>query len=161
MLHEFHISSSQEYTLQSVLGNPVLIRNWQINKLPSDSFSVDNAIIMNNSDKWPLMIDPQMQANIWIKQLEQKAEIKSIKPTTDIKESIRILKNCFMLGTPVIFEDCLETFDPVYDSLIGKQIEGHGNKIGIKLGDGTQECSQDFKFYMTTKIASPHYPPEI
>ncbi|PCI27617.1 hypothetical protein COB52_04605 [Candidatus Kaiserbacteria bacterium] len=27
-------------------------------ELPQDSFSVDNAIIMDYSDRWPLMIDP-------------------------------------------------------------------------------------------------------
>jgi len=67
MLKEFGIKSSEEFSLQDVLGNPVEIRNWQINKLPSDSFSTDNAIILKNSDRWPLMIDPQMQANIWTK----------------------------------------------------------------------------------------------
>ncbi|MBN8283211.1 MAG: hypothetical protein J0L98_08525 [Zoogloea sp.] len=28
---------------------------------------MDNAIILNNSKRWPLMIDPQIQANNWIK----------------------------------------------------------------------------------------------
>ena len=28
-------------------------------QLPNDDFSVDNAIIMKNSSRWPLMIDPQ------------------------------------------------------------------------------------------------------
>jgi dynein heavy chain, axonemal len=67
MLHKFGINSSEEFSLQAVLGNPVQIRQWQIYKLPADDFSVDNAIILDHSDRWPLMIDPQMQANIWIK----------------------------------------------------------------------------------------------
>jgi dynein heavy chain len=29
-------------------------------KLPNDSFSVDNAIILKNSTRWPLLIDPQI-----------------------------------------------------------------------------------------------------
>ena len=31
----------------------------------------------------------------------------------------------------------------------------------IKLGDAVVEYSKDFKFYMTTKLRNPHYPPEI
>ena len=93
MLNEFGIKSSEEYSLQSVLGNPVQIRSWQISKLPTDSFSVENAIILDNSDRWPLMIDPQMQANIWIKAMEESNQIKTLKPTTDPKEVSRSLDN--------------------------------------------------------------------
>ena len=38
--------------------------------LPVDSFSIDNAIITFKSRRWPLMIDPQGQANKWIKNME-------------------------------------------------------------------------------------------
>jgi len=50
MLTKFGIKSSEEFSLQGVLGNPVQIRTWQIFKLPADSFSVDNAIILDHSD---------------------------------------------------------------------------------------------------------------
>lgn len=31
----------------------------------------------------------------------------------------------------------------------------------MKLGDRSIEYSQDFKFYITTKLRNPHYMPEI
>ena len=107
------------------------------------------------------MIDPQMQANIWIKWLEQKSDIRSLKPTSDPKEVYRTLENWIMLGIPIILEDWLDTIDPIYEPLLEKQIEGHGAKLAIKLGDGLKEYSPDFRFYMTTKLSSPHYAPEI
>ena len=161
MLTEFGILTSEEYTLQGVLGNPVRIRSWQINKLPTDDFSVDNAIIQDNSDRWPLMIDPQMQANIWIKSMESQADIRSLKPTSDPKDVYRTLENCIMIGTPIILEDCIETIDPIYEPLLEKQIEGHGGKLAIKLGDGLKEYDPNFRFYITTKLSSPHYAPEV
>lgn len=161
MLKEFGIKCSENFSLQNTLGNPVQIRSWQIFKLPTDSFSVENAIIMDNSDRWPLMIDPQMQANIWIKTLEDSNQIKTLKPTTDPKEVSRALDNCLMLGTPIILEDCLETIDPIYEPLLEKLIEGQGGKMTIKLGDGVKEYSPDFRFYLTTKLSSPHYSPEV
>lgn len=45
------------------LGDPVLVRQWNIDGLPTDGFSVDNGIIVFNARRWPLMIDPQGQAN--------------------------------------------------------------------------------------------------
>jgi dynein heavy chain len=61
------IPCSPVFKLANVLGNPVTIRDWVIDGLPNDSFSVDNALIVSSSRRWPLLIDPQGQANKWIK----------------------------------------------------------------------------------------------
>ena len=45
-LISLQIVCSHEFSLTTVLGEPVLIRQWNIFGLPSDSFSVDNAIII-------------------------------------------------------------------------------------------------------------------
>lgn len=50
-------------TESGTLGDPVLVRQWNIDGLPTDGFSVDNGIIVFNARRWPLMIDPQGQAN--------------------------------------------------------------------------------------------------
>ena len=55
--------------MRSVLGNDLKIREWAVNGLPSDNLSVENGIIMFGSRRWPLMIDPQTQANKFIKRM--------------------------------------------------------------------------------------------
>ena len=45
----------------TVLGEPVKIRDWTIDGLPNDSFSIDNGIMMSKARRWPLLIDPQGQ----------------------------------------------------------------------------------------------------
>jgi dynein heavy chain, axonemal len=40
-----YIPNAGSFSLQTILGNPVLIREWTLAGLPSDSFSVENAII--------------------------------------------------------------------------------------------------------------------
>ena len=80
MLADFNIKSTENVTINKVLGDPVKIREWQIQMLPSDDFSTDSAIIQDYSDRWNLFVDPQMQANIWLKN-RHKDEVKVIKPT--------------------------------------------------------------------------------
>ncbi|KAH8057324.1 dynein light chain binding protein [Aureococcus anophagefferens] len=63
---ELNIPCSAKPSLARTLGDPVLIRQWNIEGLPTDDFSIDNAIIVFNARRWPLMIDPQGQANKWI-----------------------------------------------------------------------------------------------
>jgi dynein heavy chain len=54
------IPSSPTFQLDAILGNPVEIRQWGIQGLPIDSFSIDNAIMQEKSKSWPLFIDPQV-----------------------------------------------------------------------------------------------------
>jgi len=58
MLFKYNIRSNKKCDLTTILGEPVKIQDWQINKLPKDSFSTENAIIWDNSDRWSLMVDP-------------------------------------------------------------------------------------------------------
>lgn len=62
-----NIPCSTNFKLASILGSPVAIRDWVIDGLPNDSFSIDNGIIISAARRWPLLIDPQGQANKWIK----------------------------------------------------------------------------------------------
>lgn len=43
----YGIVCSQDFQLTAVLGEPVVIRQWTIFGLPSDSFSIDNGIIIS------------------------------------------------------------------------------------------------------------------
>jgi dynein heavy chain len=63
------IKFTKNITMSKVLGNAVTIREWGIAGLPSDKLSVENGIIIFKSRRWPLMIDPQTQANKFIKNL--------------------------------------------------------------------------------------------
>lgn len=160
LMKSFEIKSSEEFKLQNVLGIPTKIQQWKIDNLPDEDFAVDNGIIMNNSERWPLMLDPQMQGNIWVKTME-KQELRSIKPTMDGKAMSRILEVCIPMGSPIILEDATEEFDPLVEPLLAKQIDKKGNMWTLKLGDTPIEYSKDFRFYVTTKLPKPHYSPEV
>jgi len=96
-----------------------------------------------------------------VKKMEKERDIKSIKPTMDMKVMSRVLENCISLGYPVILEDANESFDPMIEPLLGKQIDKKRNMLTIKLGDSNIEYQPEFKFYVTTKLSKPHYAPEV
>ena len=62
--------------MRTTLGDEVLIRDWNIQGLPTDTFSVENGIVVFNTSRWPLMIDPQGQANKWIRNMEKDNQLK-------------------------------------------------------------------------------------
>ena len=60
--------------MKDILEDPVQTKSWTAAGLPNDDLSIENAIIMFKSRRWPLMIDPQNQANKFIKNLSKDTE---------------------------------------------------------------------------------------
>lgn len=58
-----------------------------------------NILLYSNARRWPLMIDPQGQANEWIKNMEKANNIHVIKLSDS--DFVRTLENCIQFGTPV------------------------------------------------------------
>jgi dynein heavy chain len=158
LLRSKNITCSEGFTLNATLGSPVEIRSWIINKLPNDSFSIENGIMLIRSNRWPLMIDPQGQANKWVKKMEE-GKLKVVKQNQS--NFIRILENSIQFGTPVLLENVPESLDPILDSVLLKQVVVSGGVGTIRLGDATVEYDKNFKLYITTKLRNPHYPPEL
>lgn len=53
------IPCSENFSLVITMGEPVVIRAWNIAGLPVDNYSIENGIISTTARRWPLMIDPQ------------------------------------------------------------------------------------------------------
>lgn len=159
LCQEKNIPCSEDFTLSNTLSNPVAIRAWQIAGLPVDSFSTDNGMIVFNSRRWPLMIDPQGQANKWIKNMEKGNKLAIIKLSDS--NYVRVLENCIQFGTPVLLENVGEELDPVLEPLLLKQTFKQQGVEYMKIGENTVEYSKHFLFYMTTKLRNPHYLPEV
>ena len=92
-IHEWHtlcrekkIPCSPTFSVNATLGDPVKIRAWNIAGLPVDSFSVDNGIIISNSRRWPLMIDPQ--GTLWTRYLFEGA---MCCPIVSLKLSLQLV----------------------------------------------------------------------
>lgn len=159
LCNEKKVPCSKDFTLSNTLGNQVLIRSWQISGLPVDSFSTDNGIIVSNSRRWPLMIDPQGQANKWIKNMNKANKLSVIKLSDS--NYIRTLENAIQFGTPVLLENVGEELDAVLEPVLLKQTFKQQGVEYMKLGENTVEYSSDFRFYITTGLRNPHYLPEV
>ena len=121
--------------------------------------SVDNGIVATSSKRWPLIIDPQSQGNKWIKNMEKENNVQVIKLTNP--KFLNICDTSIRLGYPVLLENIGETLDPSLEPILQKNIIKTASGPHIKLGDQMVPYRPEFKFFMTTKMANPHYLPEI
>ncbi|XP_007947093.1 dynein axonemal heavy chain 6 [Orycteropus afer afer] len=154
-----NIPIDTSFSLINILGDPYEIRQWNTDGLPRDTVSTENGILVTQGRRWPLMIDPQDQANRWIRNKESKSGLKIIKLTDS--HFLRTLENSIRLGLPVLLEELKETLDPALEPILLKQTFFSGGRLLIRLGDSDIDYDKNFRFYMTTKMPNPHYLPEV
>lgn len=65
------------------------------------------------------MIDPQGQANKWIKNFEKDNRLNVIKISDT--DYMRTVENCIQFGTPLLLENVGEELDPSLEPLLLKQ----------------------------------------
>jgi dynein heavy chain len=149
---------TEHFDFARFLSKPTDVHDWNIQGLPRDGFSTENGVIATRGRRWPLMIDPQGQANRWIRNMEgSRLRIFDLKTQGYLRE----VENAVQYGLPVLLQDILEEIDPALEPVLSKSVLKIGNREVLRLGDKELDYSPDFKMYITTKLSNPHYTPEI
>uniref|UniRef100_F6YZ23 Dynein axonemal heavy chain 2 n=1 Tax=Monodelphis domestica TaxID=13616 RepID=F6YZ23_MONDO len=157
-IQELQVPCSPGFTFDDFLANPTQVRDWNIQGLPSDNFSTENGIIVTRGNRWALMIDPQGQAQKWIKNMEGSKGLKIID--LQMSDYLRILEGAIKNGMPVLLQNVQESLDPTLSPVLNKAVTRIGGRLLIRLGEKEVDYNPDFRFYITTKLSNPHYSPE-
>lgn len=104
--------------MTSFLGDKVKIQTWNIAGLPKDDTSIQNGIIIDSAKRWPLMIDPQTQANKFIKNMgKDHSEGLEILKITD-PNMMRAIELAIQFGKWVLLQNVGTTLDPSLDPIL-------------------------------------------
>eukprot|EP00392_Amoebophrya_sp_AT5.2_P006222 g6232.t1 len=168
-LDALKIPSSEKKGIVDVLGEPVKIEQWTVYGLPNDDLSVQNAIIIDKSRRWPLMIDPQRQANSYIKTFGKKTSEGGFEACKlSDPNFLRVLELGIQFGKWILLENVGEELDAALEPILMQQKVKDGGSYVIKLGDKNvtymdsfRHCGYFFVFFVTTNLSNPHYPPEV
>ena len=98
------------------MGDPVQISEWNLNALPSDAVSLENGILTTKAERWGLCIDPQEQANKWLKNMYKNDNMRQITFATN--NWLRAVTDCVYNGKPLLIEDVHEHIDPSIDAIL-------------------------------------------
>ncbi|XP_074871093.1 dynein axonemal heavy chain 9 [Carettochelys insculpta] len=140
----------------TMLTDDADIAAWQNEGLPADRMSTENATILTNCERWPLMVDPQLQGIKWIKTKYGK-DLRVVR--IGQKGYLDTLECTLAAGEVVLIENLEETVDPVLGPLLGRETIKKGRCI--KIGDKECEYNPSFRLILHTKLANPHYQPEL
>eukprot|EP01012_Entosiphon_sulcatum_P023110 TRINITY_DN280_c0_g1_i1.p1 TRINITY_DN280_c0_g1~~TRINITY_DN280_c0_g1_i1.p1 ORF type:complete len:2686 (+),score=823.42 TRINITY_DN280_c0_g1_i1:5663-13720(+) len=136
------------------------VTDWQLEGLPADDHSVQNGIMITRSQrKYPLLVDPQGQGLAWLRTREMNNGVR-VTQFSD-KNFAEILRDQLRDGKPLIVENCGEEVDPMMDPVLERSVVRAGRSLQIIINDKPHEYNEDFRLFMTTKLANPHFSPEL
>lgn len=135
----------------TMLTDDADIAAWQNEGLPADGMSTENATILTSCQRWPLMVDPQLQGIKWIKnrygdqlrviRIEQRGwemfgegawprflqfiwlnDLLQKFPPFCPERYLDAVERALAAGDVVLIENLGETLDPVLGPLLGREI---------------------------------------
>ena len=118
---------------------------WAGEGLPADRVSIENAAIVVSCTRYPLLIDPQLQGQKWVRgkeggdlvaiQLSQRAWLKKVEMAVSN-------------GQVLLIEAIGQEIDAILDPLLSRQFVKKGKNYTVRLGSEDVEISPKFKLYL-------------
>ncbi|XP_053089780.1 dynein axonemal heavy chain 11 isoform X1 [Pangasianodon hypophthalmus] len=139
-----------------LLAEQASIAAWHNQGLPPDRLSVENAVILTCSQRWPLLVDPQQQASKWLRNLYGPG-LRVLQHGE--KGYLDVIEQALVCGEVVLLENVEERLDVVLEPLLARNTTNNGRFI--RLGDRDCEYNSRFWLLLHTKLANPDFPPEL
>ncbi|KAH8382612.1 hypothetical protein KR009_004377 [Drosophila setifemur] len=140
----------------ALFSDDAQIAAWNNEGLPMDRMSTENATILQYSTRWPLMIDPQLQGIKWIKnRFGSNLVVLRLRQ----RGFLEALEKSISQGDTVLIEQIEETMDTVLEPLLSRALIKKGRYL--RIGDKEIEFNASFRLILHTKLANPHYKPEM
>ena len=131
---------------------------WQSHKLPADDLCSENAIILSNFNRYPLVIDPAGQAMEFL--LSYHADKKIVRTSFSDEAFMKHLETCLRFGVPILVQD-VEKIDPILNSVLNKEVLKQGGRTLIRVGDHEIDFNENFRLFMITRDANARFTPDI
>ncbi|CED84986.1 dynein heavy chain cytosolic [Phaffia rhodozyma] len=132
--------------------------SWQAKSLPSDTLSVENAIMLKRFNRYPLIIDPTGQATTY---LVNEYKDRKITVTSFLDEAfLKNLESALRFGNPILIQD-VEHLDPILNAILNKEIKRTGGRVLIRLGNQDIDFSPAFTMFLSTRDPSVEFSPDI
>lgn len=107
------------------------------------------------------MIDPQGQANKFIKNLGKEYHLEGIDVVKQ-KEDTKLMKTLELAiqnGKWFLLENIGTELDQSLEPILNQQVVKTSGSLSIAFGDKTLSYNDNFKLFMTTTLPNPHYSP--
>lgn len=131
---------------------------WKTEGLPADELSMENAIMLRNTVKTPIIFDPATQATEWLKSTLKNEEgavefftQNDPKYNTKLEIAIRFGKTC-------VIEE-VDGVDKMLFPVLRKDLIHQGPRWVVQCGDKTVDYNDGFRLFFATRDSFLDIPP--
>ena len=139
----------------STSGDHLQWRDWA---LPLDNLALENAILLERFNRYPMIIDPSGQATNFLN--NKYGGGKLVKTSFLDANFIKILATAIRFGNPILVQD-VETLDPVLNPILNKEFQKTGGRTLIRVGTEEIDFSPKFVIYLTTRNPLAQFSPDL
>eukprot|EP00842_Homolaphlyctis_polyrhiza_P001698 jgi/Hompol1/2529/HPOL_006034-RA len=131
---------------------------WLKNSLPSDTLCIENAVMLKQCQRYPLIIDPSGQALTFITKDYQSRNIA----VTSFRDNsfLKTLESALRFGNPILIQDA-EDFDPILNPILNKELRRSGGRTLCRLGNKDIDFSSSFTMFLSTRNPSLAFSPDV
>lgn len=149
----------QQYDLSRFMSTESEMLKWKGEGLPADRLSMQNAIIILNSVRTPLVIDPSSQACEWLK-THLSARLSSVETTTMHDPRFgNTLELAVRFGKTLIIQEA-DRIEPILYPLLRMDLDRQGPRFVVQIGDKQIDYNETFRLYLVTRNPEPYLPPD-
>jgi len=157
-LRQSRLQTKPDLSLIEYLSHPSERLEWAANALPTDDLCIENAIMLNRFNRYPLMIDPSGQATEFV--MKQYHSRKLIRTSFLDDAFLKNLESALRFGNALLVED-VESIDPVLNSVLNREVTKTGGRVLITLGDKELDFSPTFTIFLSTRDPTCHFTPDL
>eukprot|EP00051_Salpingoeca_urceolata_P022681 m.374555 g.374555 ORF g.374555 m.374555 type:complete len:4634 (-) comp20005_c1_seq12:280-14181(-) len=129
---------------------------WKTNSLPEDIVCLENAVMLEQYQRYPLVIDPSGQAVEFL--LKQ---YKGIEKTSFLDTNFRKkLKDALVFGKFLLVQEA-ENFDSVLNPILNREIKRTGGRMLVGIADSEVDLSPEFRVILAARDASHQFPSDL
>ncbi|KAG8584671.1 hypothetical protein GDO81_004716 [Engystomops pustulosus] len=130
---------------------------WKSEGLPSDELSVENALVILQSQVCPFLIDPSSQATEWLKTHLKESRLEVINQQD--ANFITALELAVRFGKTLIIQE-MDGVEPVLYPLLRKDLIAQGPRYVVQIGEKTIDYNEEFRLFLATRNPNPFIPPD-
>ncbi|KAM6403695.1 dynein axonemal heavy chain 17 [Rhynochetos jubatus] len=140
----------------SLLADAADVATWSNQGLPGDRTSLENAAILCTAQRWPLLVDAQLQGVKWVRN-KYGEELRTARLGKG--RYLDTIEQAVSEGQTLLVEEVGETMEPVLEHLLGRTTTKKGRYV--RIGDKEVKYHPRFRLILHTKRSNPHFQPEV
>ena len=142
------------------LSTPAERLMWQQYGLPSDELAIQNSILLDRFNRYPLIIDPSGQALSFVINKYNSMNSKVIQTSFLDINFMKTLASAIRFGNILLVND-VETIDPILNPILNKELQKTGGRSLIRLGSEDIDFSPKFVIILATRNPLAIFSPDI